>query len=185
MKKTSKILVFIIIVLIICLCIMGYQLYKSKNELNNNQSNTSTNSVNNSKSNNIQASNTQINNTSSNNTAVNQTNNSIENNNTTNTSSQQQNKNQNTNQEKTVIKELTPSGFPGSSLHKVVLYSNKDVYVITYDGNGFADNNIKSKELIAKNVSEIKKSTDDETYGEIFVKGGEKVNTDYGWIHFE
>ena len=181
MKNSSKIFVFIIIILLICIGIMGYSLYKTKN-VQNNTSNISSNSVNNSKSNDTQSGNTQINNTSSNNTAVNQTNNSTENN-TTNTSSKQENKN--SKQEKTIVKELTPSGFAGSSMKRVVLYSNKDVYLIEYDGIGFEEKNIISTELIAKNVDDIKKSNEEESDGVITIKGGEKVKTDIGWINFE
>ena len=73
----------------------------------------------------------------------------------------------------------------GSSLYRVVLYSNGEVYVVTFDGNGYEDKNITSQELIAKNVTAIKESENEENYGEVIVEGGEKVNTDFGWINFK
>ena len=80
-----------------------------------------------------------------------------------------------------IVTQLTPSGFAGSSLNRVELYSNKEVYLITFDGNGFENNNIKSNELIAKNVDSIYKAED----GDIYIKGGIQVKDDLGWIHFE
>ena len=80
-----------------------------------------------------------------------------------------------------IVTQLTPSGFAGSSLNRVELYSNKEVYLITFDGNGFENNNIKSNELIAKNVDSIYKAED----GDIYIKGGIQVIDDIGWIHFE
>ena len=85
------------------------------------------------------------------------------------------------NDQYTIVTQLTPSGFAGSSLHRIDLYSNKDVYLITFDGGGFEENNIKSKELIARNVDSISKSED----GDIYIKGGTRVKDDLGWIHFE
>ncbi len=80
-----------------------------------------------------------------------------------------------------IVTQLTPSGFAGSSLNRVELYSNKEVYLITFDGNGFENNNIKSNVLIAKNVDSIYKAED----GDIYIKGGIQVKDDIGWIHFE
>ena len=80
-----------------------------------------------------------------------------------------------------IVTQLTPSGFAGSSLNRIDLYSNKEVYLITFDGNGFENNNIKSNELIAKNVDSIYKAED----GDIYIKGGIQVKDDLGWIHFE
>ena len=80
-----------------------------------------------------------------------------------------------------IATQLTPSGFAGSSLLRVDLYSNKEVYLITFDGNGYKENNIITKELIARNVDSISKSED----GNIYIKGGIQVKDDLGWIHFE
>ena len=79
-----------------------------------------------------------------------------------------------------IITSLTPSGFAGSSLNRVYLYSNKEVYLITFDGNGFEESNIISKELIARNADSIYKSDE----GDITVKGGEKLVSTQNWIHF-
>ncbi len=79
-----------------------------------------------------------------------------------------------------IITQLSPSGFAGSSLKIVELNSNKEVYLITLsDAND--RNNIASKELIAKNVDTISKSSD----GDITVKGGDRVKSAPNWIHFE
>ena len=80
-----------------------------------------------------------------------------------------------------IIIHLTPSGFSGSSLHRVELDSNKEVYVKTFDGNGYTDNNVTSRELIAKNVESISKNNE----GSIIIKGGEKVKDTFNWIIFE
>ncbi len=84
-----------------------------------------------------------------------------------------------------VITEVSPTGFMGSSLYKVVLYSNKEVYLETYDGNGFEAQNLVSKELLAKNVESISPGVGEDHYGEVIVKGGTVVNNDTGWIIFE
>ena len=94
------------------------------------------------------------------------------------------NVNSNNNTDKTEITHVSPSGFMGSSLYRVVLYSNGEVYVVTFDGNGYEDENITSQDLIAKNVTSIKEAENEENYGEVIVEGGEKVNSDFGWIIF-
>ena len=80
-----------------------------------------------------------------------------------------------------IVTQLTPSGFAGSSLHTVDLYSNKEVYLLTFDGNGYEENNIITKELIARNVDSISKSEN----GDIYIKGGTQVKDTFNWIHFE
>lgn len=85
----------------------------------------------------------------------------------------------------TINQEVSPSGFMGSSLYKVVLYSNKEVYVQTYDGNGYDEQNMVSKTLIAKDVDSISVSQDEMHLGEVIIKGGTPVNQDMGWIVFE
>lgn len=84
-----------------------------------------------------------------------------------------------------MIAQVSPSGFMGSSSYRVVLYSDKEVYVIKYDGNGYEEQNIISKELIAKNVQSINTTDDEEHYGEVIIKGGEKISTNFGWISFQ
>lgn len=83
--------------------------------------------------------------------------------------------------EEQIITQLTPSGFAGSSKHRVELNTNKEVYVIIFDGNGYTDNNVTSRELIAKNVESISKNNE----GSIIIKGGEKVKDTFNWIIFE
>ena len=55
----------------------------------------------------------------------------------------------------TLSKSLTPTGFAGSSLNKIELYSNGDVYWVQYDGEGFSDENIVKNMLIATNATDI------------------------------
>lgn len=54
-----------------------------------------------------------------------------------------------------LIKSLTPTGFAGSSLNRIDLYANGDIYWVQYDGNGFREENIVKNELIAKNAENI------------------------------
>ena len=84
-----------------------------------------------------------------------------------------------------IITQISPSGFMGSSMYKVILYSNKEVYLVVYNGNGYEEKNKVSEELIAKNVNSIKIAEDDENYGEIIVTGGTVINSNIGWIKFE
>ena len=58
-------------------------------------------------------------------------------------------------EEQEIKKVLTPSGFSGSSLIRVVLYSDNTVYVVNYDGAGYEENNIIKRILIAKEVDTI------------------------------
>lgn len=87
--------------------------------------------------------------------------------------------------EEKISKKLAPSGFMGASLYKVYLYNNGDTYVITFDGDGYEEKNIVDKKLIAKNVEAIEISDSDEDQGMVIVKGGEKINEDFGWIDFK
>ena len=98
-----------------------------------------------------------------------------------NTNSQENITNNEENQT-TIVKQISPSGFMGSSFYKVTLYSNGDVYLFSFDGDGYEDSNIVSKELIAKKVTDINKKTDDEHYGEVGISGGELLNNNIGWI---
>ncbi len=95
------------------------------------------------------------------------------------------NTNANHDTEKTEIAHVSPSGFMGSSLYRVVLYSNGEVYVQTFDGNGYEEENILSQDLIAQNVTSIKEAEDEELYGGVIIEGGEAINTNFGWITFE
>ena len=84
-----------------------------------------------------------------------------------------------------IVKQIAPTGFMGSSLYKIVLYSNKEVYLETYDGNGYESSNLVSKDLIAKNVEDIVSGEGEDHYGEVIIKGGTQVKNDIGWIIFE
>ena len=87
--------------------------------------------------------------------------------------------------EKKEVAHVSPSGFMGSSLYRVILYSNGEVYVQTFDGNGYEKENIISEELIAQNVEAIREAEDEEHYGEVILEGGEKLNNNFGWITLE
>ena len=88
-----------------------------------------------------------------------------------------------------IIKEtLAPSGFMGSSLLRVVLYENGEVYLVRYDGEGYEDKNIENKELLATNASEIKSKGSGEDFEAIVINGSSKLkvkNKNYSWIEFE
>ena len=86
------------------------------------------------------------------------------------------------------IKEsLTPSGFSGSSLMRVVLCNDKTVYVVNYDGVGYEENNVISKKLIAKNVEKIEYNGQGENFKSIIIKGEniEIIDNSYNWIENE
>lgn len=87
----------------------------------------------------------------------------------------------------TVQKALSPRGFMGSSLKRVTLYSNGDVYIVNYDGSGYQKSNITSKELIAKGVSNIEYKGEEDDFEAIVIKGKDvkEINTNYTWIEFE
>jgi len=91
-----------------------------------------------------------------------------------------------TNNDKKVKDSLMPSGFSGSSLIKVVLYSDKTVYVVNYDGAGYEENNIASKTLIAKNAEKIEYNGQGENFKSIIIQGDnvEIINKSYNWIEF-
>lgn len=59
------------------------------------------------------------------------------------------------NDESTLVKVLTPTGFAGSSLNRIALYQNGDVYWIQYDGQGIGEENILHKILVASNAKDI------------------------------
>ena len=83
---------------------------------------------------------------------------------------------------------IAPSGFMGSSLLRVALYDNGEVYLIRYNGEGYEDKNIENKELLASNASEIKSKGSREDFEAIVIKGSSKLkvsNNNYSWIEFE
>mgnify|MGYP004574561387 CR=1 FL=1 len=175
--------IVLVLIIIIALIFIG-DIYISKNKQENDQETETTNNV-------------------EENTSLEDAN-QVELENTTNTTNQEeQNKTSNNNQnnqnkqseqvvtEKKVEnedlkieKQVAPRGFMGSSAYKVNLYSNGDVYIITYDGNGYEDNNIISKDIIAKKAQDIEVAEDEEQEGAVIVKGGEVINNKFGWISF-
>ena len=93
----------------------------------------------------------------------------------------------NTVKELQVEKTLSPFGFAGSSMHKVELWTNGNVYVVNYDGNGFEENNVISKSLIRMYATDIEEDRSKESFGSIIVKGGQEVQNveQYDWIEFK
>lgn len=176
----KKKIIFIIIVVVIAL--ITIEVYISKNNIKNEnqlENVSTTNSTNNEETNDNVAISTGE--TIENSTDQNETTSKGESE-KNNTVSGSNTKNDVTSTE--ISKQLSPSGFMGSSLYKVNLYSNGDVYVITYDGEGYEDKNIIDKKLIAKNVKSIEQDESEENYGGIIVKGGEAINENLGWISF-
>lgn len=131
--------------------------------------------------------NTVVNQSNSDNSNTNNTNtvteNSIKSNNNNNnsTSSPDESKGNSNNTNK-LVKTARPSGFSGSSLHEVRLYSNGDVYLITFSDGGYVEDKIIDRKLIAKNVENIESG--EETRGEVVLSGKniEEIYNEYGWI---
>ena len=87
-----------------------------------------------------------------------------------------------------IIKQLSPSGWAGSSMQEVRLYDNGDVYHIVYNGDGNTDENISSFKLIARNADTIEEKMNGQEFESIIVKGKYLTKvTDDGqlWILFE
>ena len=82
-----------------------------------------------------------------------------------------------------LAKSLTPTGFAGSSLNRIDLYSNGDVYWVQYDGEGLSDENIIKNDLIAIGAIDIQILDAEEinVIGEdVEIIGGINV----GWLQF-
>ena len=82
-----------------------------------------------------------------------------------------------------LAKSLIPTGFAGSSLNRIDLYSNGDVYWVQYDGEGLSDENIIKNELIATGAIDIQLLDTEE----INVVGDDVEIVDevgISWIHF-
>lgn len=60
-----------------------------------------------------------------------------------------------------LVKSLTPTGFAGSSLNKIELYQNGDIYWVQYDGEGIGEENIVKNVLVASNVKDIEMIEDE------------------------
>lgn len=173
MKKKIIILIILVIVLGV---LIAYNIKFNKKENDNININTSA-SVN-----------TTENNETNNSIEENKTEgNIIENSNTSNENvGENSGKTESQTGESTIVETMTPSGFMGSSLKKVILYSNGEVYLINYNGEGYDEKNIASKELIAKNATALKyKGT--EEFEAIVVKGKnlEVLNDNCAWIEFD
>ena len=189
MKDGVKFLICIIIVIILGAAIYFYKLEFIKNEeknaTNNNQikeeSNEETANEDAYEENDLNTNNEElINNTIIQNDDNQNNNSSIRNDSTSNDSNIH------------LVKSASPSGFAGSSLQAIRLYSDGSVYLITYDGDGFNDSNIGSKELIATNAEDIYEIYYDENnnsadVGSVVVKGSNLnvIDNGYGWIIFE
>lgn len=88
-----------------------------------------------------------------------------------------------------IVNTLTASGWAGSSMNKIRLYSNGDAYHLTYNGNGETEDCIISRELLAKNVDSIEEKTKKgQGFEGIVLKGKNmkivKENVD-SWIIYE
>lgn len=177
MKKKVIILIILVIVLGV---LVAYNIKFNKKENDNTNVNTSAsvNTIENNETNNS---------IENNNTEENVIENIIEDNKTSNENVVENNdKTENQTGEVTIVETMTPSGFMGSSLKKVILYSNGEVYLINYNGEGYDEKNISSRELIAKNATTLKyKGT--EEFEAIVVKGKnlEVINNNCTWIEFD
>ena len=195
MKSKFKILICIIIVILIGVAIYFYKFKTTKNEENNVTKNYSqiNEEIANESDNDEKSSNT--NNELNINNELNTNNGSKSNivsktDNNTSTSNDLNIKDNNVR----VVKSVSPSGFAGSSLYVVRLYSDGSVYLITYNGEGFDDSNIASNKLVATNAEDINNVTYDDydkdnslDVGAVVIKGS-NLNTivkDYGWIIFK
>jgi hypothetical protein len=80
-----------------------------------------------------------------------------------------------------LVKTLIPTGFAGSSLNKIELYKNGDVYWIQYDGEGMEEINIVKNVLVASNAEDIEMFEDEgiNVIGE-GVNANEDINI--GWL---
>ena len=105
-----------------------------------------------------------------------------------NQNTDEKNKTERSNNNSSIKTQLSPSGFMGSSLLRVIIYSNGDVFVLKYDGEGYEDSNIVQKELIATNAESIYTNGTGEDFESIVVKGNSnmeiKINN-YSWIEFK
>lgn len=86
-------------------------------------------------------------------------------------------------QELIITKTISPRGFAGASNYNLCLYSDKTVYLIIYNGEGYAEKDISSKQLLAENVEDIYYDENAET---MYIVGGNKIS-DGGvtWIEFK
>ena len=183
MKLKMKKKIVLVLIIIIALIFIG-DIYISKNKQETDQKTETTNNV----EENISLEDTnQVEPENTTNTTNQEEQNKISNNNQNNQNKQSEQvvtEKKVENEDLKIEKQVAPRGFMGSSAYKVNLYSNGDVYIITYDGNGYEDNNIISKDIIAKKAQDIEVAEDEEQEGAVIVKGGEVINNKFGWISF-
>ena len=195
MKSKFKILICIIIVILIGVAIYFYKFKTTKNEendvtknysqINEEITNKSDNDEKSSNNNNELNINNELNtNNGSKSNIVSKTDNN------TSTSNDLNIKDNNVR----VVKSVSPSGFAGSSLYVVRLYSDGSVYAITYNGEGFDDSNIVLNKLVATNAEDINNVTYDDydkdnslDVGAVVIKGSSLnvIDNNYGWIIFK
>ena len=171
----KKKIIFIIAIIIIAIIVGEIYVSKNNEKANNESQNNETENI--SAENEVSKNNVEKNDSNEENTSLNKTNETK--NNTSNSSNSE-------NQESAtkVKKQVSPSGFMGSSMYRVNLYENGDVYVVTYDGTGYEDKNITSKDLIAKNATSIEKIEDGDFEGGVRVKSNNPVTENFGWVEF-
>lgn len=85
------------------------------------------------------------------------------------------------------IKNLSPSGWAGSSMQEITLFDNGDVYHVIYNGNGKTADNIVSSKLIAKYAETIEAKENGPVVEAIIVKGKNLyvLRDNESWIIFE
>ena len=171
----KKKIIFIIAIIIIAIIVGEVYVSKNNEKANNEIQNNETENI--SVENEVSKNDVEKNDSNEENTSLNKTNETK--NNTSNSSNSE-------NQESAtkVKKQVFPSGFMGSSMYRVNLYENGDVYVVTYDGTGYEDKNITSKDLIAKNATSIEKIEDGDFEGGVRVKSNNPVTENFGWVEF-
>lgn len=62
-----------------------------------------------------------------------------------------------------IVNTLSASGWAGSSMNKIRLYSNGDAYLLVYNGNGETEDCVVSRELLAKKVESIENKSNERT----------------------
>ena len=71
-------------------------------------------------------------------------------------------------------------------MNRLELYSNGEVYLIKYNGEGYENNNIIERVIVAKNVSSMNviKDENSENFGVVVLSGRniEKINQKYPWV---
>lgn len=82
-----------------------------------------------------------------------------------------------------IVKSLTPTGFAGSSLNRIELYQNGDVYWVQYDGEGIEEENIVNNVLIASNAHDIE-MFEDEGINIVGENIEIKSEVNVGWVTF-